>query len=56
MTVKENKAIVYHNYEQLNKRNLAPMDKNFAADTVWHTPRGREIHGLEEINKSLPDY
>ena len=53
MTVKENKAMVRHNYEQLNKSNLAVLDENFTTDSVWHAPGGREIRGLEGLKQII---
>ena len=48
MSTEENKALVHHAYEELNKGNLTYIDEGFAADIVVHAPGGYEAHGLEE--------
>jgi steroid delta-isomerase-like uncharacterized protein len=48
MSTEENKALVRHAYEELNKGNLAYIDQGFAADVVVHAPGGQEAHGSEE--------
>ncbi len=48
MSTEENKALVRHAYQELNKGNLAYIDEGFAADVVVHAPGGQETHGLEE--------
>lgn len=48
MSMEENKALVRHAYEELNKGNLDGMDEVFATDVIVHTPGGQEAHGLEE--------
>ena len=48
MSTEENKALVRHGYEELNKGNLARLDEGFAANVVVHAPGGQEAHGLEE--------
>ncbi|MHA2302452.1 MAG: ester cyclase [Candidatus Thorarchaeota archaeon] len=53
MSVAENKAMVRHNYEQLNERNLVALYESFAADCVWHAPGGREIRSLEMIKQII---
>lgn len=53
MTVKENKAMIRHNYEQLNERNLAALYENFSADCVFHAAGGREIRGLEGLKQLI---
>jgi steroid delta-isomerase-like uncharacterized protein len=53
MTAKENKAMVLHNYEQLNERNLFAMYENFAPDVVFHAAGGRKMHGLEQLKQMI---
>lgn len=53
MTVKENKAMIRHNYEQLNERNLAALYENFSTDCVFHAAGGREIRGLEGLKQLI---
>ena len=48
MSTEENKALIRHTYEALNKGNLAHIDEYFANDVVAHAPGGQEAHGLEE--------
>jgi steroid delta-isomerase-like uncharacterized protein len=48
MSAEENKTLVRHTYEALNKGNLAYIDECFVTDVVAHAPGGQEAHGLEE--------
>lgn len=63
MSIEENKALVRRGYEELNNRNLAQLYENFAIDSVFHAPGGREMRGLEHMKQlvtrllsAFPDY
>ncbi len=53
ISIEENKAMVRHNYEQLNERNLAVMYENFSADCVFHSAGGREMRGIEPLKQMI---
>lgn len=47
MSAEENKALIYHFYEEIEKGNMDVVYEIFAADYVGHTPGSPDIHGPE---------
>lgn len=47
MSAEENKAIISHFYEELDKGNLDVVDKVLATNCVWHYPSDVDVRGPE---------
>lgn len=56
MSTEENKAIVRHIFEGLNKGNLAGVDELVATNYVYHQPSGEEIKGPEGLKLMVTMY
>ena len=53
MSVEENKAIVRHYIDVVNKKNLAAMDEIFDANYVGHVAGFEDVKGPEELKQGF---
>ena len=62
MSIEENKALVRHFFEAMNKQNLAMIDEFFSTDFINHSPRiatvGREetAQDAARLLTAFPDW
>jgi len=51
MSTEENKALVRRYIEELDKGDMAIMEKYFATNCVYHSPGGEAIRGIDGLKK-----
>lgn len=51
MSVEENKALVRRYIEDLDKGDMAIMEKYFATNCVYHSPGGVDLRGFEVLRE-----